>query len=99
MAPKLALFTKGSQLPLNQGFQNRLLVKPSISTRPFPDTDDISYIWLLNFVKKGDIVQSEQFLFFCSRRAPVSGRKPETKHEKVDWNSVENGDKPQLINQ
>ena len=26
MAPKFALFTKGSKLPLNQGFQNRFLV-------------------------------------------------------------------------
>ena len=26
MAPKFALFTKPSKLPLNQGFQNRLLV-------------------------------------------------------------------------
>ena len=26
MAPKLALFTKWSKLPLNQGFQNRFLV-------------------------------------------------------------------------
>ena len=26
MAPKFALFTKGSKLPLNQGFQKRFLV-------------------------------------------------------------------------
>ena len=26
MAPKFALFTKGTKLPLNQGFQNRFLV-------------------------------------------------------------------------
>ena len=26
MAPKFALFTKGTTLPLNQGFQNRFLV-------------------------------------------------------------------------
>ena len=26
MAPKFALFTNGSKLPLNQGFQNRFLV-------------------------------------------------------------------------
>ena len=55
MAPKFALFTKGSKLPLNQGFQNGFLV-----TTVSHQAVDMIFDGFTDFILKFD----KQFLLF-----------------------------------
>ena len=63
MAPKFALFTKGSKLPLNKGFKN-MFELPCLALNPRTATDDVCLLC---------IFQSLQGLTFHVNRLPSKG--------------------------
>ena len=63
MAPKFALFTKGSKMPLNQGFQNRFLVT-TVSRQALDMFHNISYFTTKQYFVVTHIIGLKPLTYF-----------------------------------